>query len=87
MWEVRVQVTISQAEGDEWNIEVPAATLKVKTDHTARDEQGEYLPDDEVTADTVYEAVKEWQDLTGIHEDDNTLIGWEYEPADARRVK
>lgn len=87
MWEVRVKVTIAQAEGDEWGVEVPAATLKVKTDHTGTDEQGEYLPDDEVTADTVYEAVKEWQDITGLHDTDDQVIGWQYEPADARRVK
>ena len=75
-----VKVTITQAEGDEWGDEQPAATLKVQTDHIATDDQGEYLPDDEVTADKVYEAVKQWQDITGLHDTDDQLIEWHYEP-------
>lgn len=86
MWELRVKVTITQAEGDEWGDEQPAATLKVQTDHIATDDQGEYLPDDEVTADKVYEAVKQWQDITGLHDTDDQLIEWHYEPEKAKRI-
>lgn len=86
MWEMRVKVTITQAEGDEWGAEQPAATLKIQTDHTGEDDQGEYLPDDEVTADLVSEAVENWKQTTGLHDTDDQLIGWQYEPEKAKRI-
>jgi len=87
MWEVEVKITITSAEDDEWSEEETAATLKIQTAHTDTDAQGEYLPDDEVTHDTVWEAVENWKGVTGIQEDEKTLISYYYEPEKAKKVK
>lgn len=85
MWKLKVKVTLTTAEGDEWGAEQTAAQLTVQTDHAGTDDQGEYLPDDEVTADLVSEAVERWKQVTGVHETDRQLISYYYEPETAKR--
>lgn len=85
MWELNVNITITTAEGDEWGEEQTAARLTVETDHTESDSEGEYLPDDEVTADLVSETVESWKQTTGIHETDSQLINYYYDPEKAKR--
>lgn len=85
MWELNVRITITTAEGDEWGEEQTAATLALQTDHTESDRAGEYLPDDEQTADLVSEAVESWKQTTGIHETDSQLISYYYDPEKAKR--
>lgn len=97
MWEVKVRVTIATmttehweedgetGESEVWSDEETAATLKVRIDHTGTDEQGEYLPDDEITADAVSEAVEEWKQTTGIQESETTDLHYYYEPEKAKR--
>lgn len=101
MWEVKVKIKMMSAvvkewmdeeaeeiiRSEEWGDEEEIATLKVKVDHTAEDEEGEYLPDDEVTADKVAEAVEEWQKRTGLVDDETTIISREYSPEKAKKVK
>ena len=101
MWEVKVKIKMTSAEtkewydeeaeetvqSTEWGDEEEIAELKVKVDHTAEDEEGEYLPDDEVTADKVAEEVAKWQKRTGLVDDETTIISQEYSPEKARKVK
>lgn len=99
MWELTVTIKMSVLEvtewnedgesgvNEEWSKEEVAATLKVKVDHTETDSQGEYLPDDEITYDKVYEAVENWMNQTGIKNDDHTKLDWEYNPEKAKKVK
>lgn len=101
MWEVRVKVTMSSIEktswydeeaaetvtSEEWSAEQEIARLKVRIDHTGKDEEGEYLPDDEVTADAVIEAVEGWQERTGLADDETTEIHYYYEPEKAKRCR
>lgn len=70
-----------------WSKEETIADLKVRIDHTETDETGEYLPGDEVTDDTVYEAVEEWKNRTGLVDDESTEIYYYYEPEKAKKVK
>ena len=70
-----------------WSKEETIADLRVKIDHTEEDENGPYLPDDEVTYDSVYEAVEEWQNRTGLHDDDTTELHYYYDPEKGKRVK
>ena len=70
-----------------WSNEKAIADLKVNIDHTEEDESGQYLPDDEVTYDTVYEAVEEWKNRTGLQDDDTTEIHYYYNPEKAKKVK
>lgn len=88
MWELKVKITLTQTSNEDaemWEEEVAAATLKVRIDHTETDEAGEYLPDDEVTADEVSKAVNEWQEMTGIYSTDDQLINYYYEPETAKQ--
>ena len=99
MWEVKVKVTITMmsteyweedgetGESEVWSDEETAANLKVKVNHTGTDEQGEYLPDDEITADAVSEAVEEWKQMTGLQDNETTEIHYYYEPEKAKKVK
>ena len=101
MWELKVKVTMMTAEvkewmdeeaeemvrAEEWGEAEEVAELKIRIAHTAKDEDGEYLPDDEVTADEVSKAVEEWQRQTGLVDDETTIMGYNYSPEKAKKVK
>lgn len=88
MWELKVKITLTQTSemaAEEWGTEVTAARLTVQTDHTGTDDQGEYLPDDEVTADLVSGVVENWKQMTGLHDTDDQLISYYYDPEKAKK--
>lgn len=101
MWEVKVKIKMMSAvvkewmdeeageviRSEEWGDEETIADLKVRIDHTETDEDGEYLPDDETTADKVAEEVAKWQERMGLVDDEVTIITREYSPEKAKKVK
>lgn len=101
MWRLTIAITMTSLEvsewydeeagervtASEWGEEEAIAALTVEIDHTGNDSEGEYLPDDEVTADRVYEAVTEWQGRTGLVDDETTIIGWNYNPERAKKCR
>ena len=88
MWELKIEVTMtSELEDGTWSENETVADLKTRIDHTATDEDGEYLPDDEVTADRVAEEVQKWQERTGLVDNETTMYGYNYNPEKAKKVK
>lgn len=101
MWELKVTIKMTSAEArewydeeaeeivrsEEWGKEETVADLKIQIDHTEEDENGKYLPDDEVTADKVSEEVEKWQKQTGLVDDETTIMSYHYNPEKAKKVK